>query len=253
MEKSVYCKDDIKDAIDSMCMFLKEDIPRYTSSPQTLNVFYMNVQSLARHVADVARCTQHLQPNCIAVTETWHSADSSLDMVQIDGYSFHSCPRSVSYSSSLPVLKELQGQQHGGVGMYCTDNVAYEIINVPHVNMECLVYSFVSYNIVLVIIYRPPSYPISLFKQHLGKLLDWVDPLSEDIAVIGDFNDDIFKSSSIAQFVISRGYVQLVTQATTENGTLIDHVYVKTVEYGVEAVIVPTYFSDHEAIVCRFC
>ena len=44
------------------------------------------------------------------------------------------------------------------------DNVAYNIIKVPHVNLECLVCDYVTYEILVVVIYRPLSYPMSLFK-----------------------------------------------------------------------------------------
>lgn len=43
-----------------------------------------------------------------------------------------------------------------------------------------------------------------------------------------------------------------MTQPTTERGTLIDHVYVKTTQYQVQSVVWPAYFSDHEGILCVF-
>ena len=64
-----------------------------------------------------------------------------------------------------------------------------------------------------------------LFKGNLGKLLNWLNPLSNTIAVMGDFNDDILKSSSIAKFMRNKGFGQFVKQPTTINGTLIDHVH----------------------------
>lgn len=122
----------------------------------------------------------------------------------------------------------------------------------PPFNLECIVYNWLQYNILVAVIYRPPSYPMSLFKEHLGKLLDWLHPKSNNIAVMGDFNDDLLKSSSVCKFLTDKGFGQVVTQATTEKGTLIDHVYVKTSDYEVECEVVPAYFSDHEAVVCSF-
>ena len=173
-------------------------------------------------------------------------------MLSIDGFTFHSSPRSLSYTSNNPALVALQGQEHGGVGMYIADNVACDIIKGPQVNLECLVFNCLTDDILVAIIYRPPSYPMTLFNEHLAKLIDWLDPKAKTIAVMGDFNDDIFKSSSISKLLSDKGYVQLVTEATTERGTLIDHVYVKSTDYVVDAIIRPTYFSDHEGIVCCY-
>ena len=80
----------------------------------------------------------------------------------------------------------------------------------------------------------------------------WLDSLDKTVVVIGDFNDDVLTSSSICGFMQHEGFVQHVTQPTTERGTLIDHVYVKTSVYDVESIVWPVYFSDHEAVVCSF-
>lgn len=153
------------------------------------NVFLMNVQSLTHHVADLTSCTQHLQLNCIVVTETRLSAIPSAQTINVDGFSFHSCPWSLSYSSSNTALIALQGQQHGGVGMYTADN---------------LTYNCVTYNILIAVIYHPPSYPLFLFKAHLNRPLDLLDPISDTIAVMGDFNDDIFQVSTICNFMTDK-------------------------------------------------
>ena len=251
-EKAIYCKPNIQDAIAAMPPFLVPNIAVNNFTTPSFNVFLMNVQSLTRHVTDLALCTQHLQLNCIAVTETWLPAVSSLETVRLDGYAFHNHPRSLSYDGSNSLFQEIQDQQHGGVGMYSADNLAYSIIQVPTVNLECLVYHCTTYDILMAVIYRPPTYTMTLFKENLDKVLDWLNHQSTTLAVMGDFNDNILKSSTVCKFMIDKGFIQIVKQATTENGTLIDHVYVKTSQYDVECVVVPTYFSDHEGILCSF-
>lgn len=250
-EKAIYCKDAIKEALDSMPPFLIEQ-PKPSLSAQSFSVYLMNVQNLSRHLADLVSCTQHLQPNCIAVTETWLTAQSSLDSVQIDGYAFHSRPRGLCYSSSNPKLLELQDLEHGGVGLYIVGNLDCSILQAPDLNLECLVCLCSKFNIVMAVIYRPPCYPKSLFKQNLGKLLDWLYLISDTVVVMGDFNENVLKKSSICKFMGQKGCHQHVTQETTEKGTLIDHVYVKTAQYDVECAVMPTYFSDHEGILCSF-
>ncbi|XP_075334585.1 uncharacterized protein LOC142395729 [Odontesthes bonariensis] len=251
--KRIYCKDDITVAIQSMTPLLMcGPTPLSGFDTSAFTVFLMNVQSLNRHVKDLAFCTQQWKPNCIAVTETW-ILELQADTVKIDGYSFNNCPRRLSYDGTQPSLIGLQDQQHGGVGMYTADGVEYEILKPPQVNLECLIYNFLHVNIKMVVIYRSPQYPLSLFKINLVKMLDWLEQLATGtIALMGDFNDDILKSSTILNCVKTRGYVQIVQEATTEMGSLIDHIYVKSDVYEGEAVVIPTYFSDHEGILCGF-
>ncbi|KAK0145353.1 ATP-dependent DNA helicase PIF1 [Merluccius polli] len=179
-EKAIYCKDNIQAAIATMPPFLVTNDTGCNSTASSFNVFLMNVQNLTQHVTDLALCTQHLQLNCIAVTETWLPAVSSLETVKVDGYAFHNHPIRVvpGRRSEIRFLKDFSGltvqdQQHGGVGIYSADNLAY-----------------------------------------ITQLLSW-------------------EISSIGKLMTDKGFIQIVKQATTEKGTLIDHVYVKTTHYDV--------------------
>nr|XP_043868972.1 uncharacterized protein LOC122758736 [Solea senegalensis] len=251
-EKKIYCRGDINDAIQTMSPFLVDSLTKQRLRASRFGVYLLNVQGLTRHVPDLVLCTQQLQLNCIAVTETWLAASSSVESVNIEGYSFHGCSRSSCYSSDDPRLVALKDQQHGGVGVYITPNTGCEIIEVPSFNLECIVSKFASHQLVIAVLYRPPCYPMTLFKEHLGTFLDWLDSPNETIAVMGDFNDDILKSSSTCTLLTEKGFVQIVTEATTEKGTLIDHIYIKQADNGAESLVLPTYFSDHEAVLCLF-
>ncbi|XP_033832459.1 uncharacterized protein LOC117379863 [Periophthalmus magnuspinnatus] len=250
-EKAIYCNDEVKHALEAMPCFLDDNVSQAKQSADVLTLFLMNVQGLVKHVPDLVSSMQHLQPDCIAVTETWLTSQSALHSVDIDGYSFHSRPRSLAYEHSKhPALTTLKSQHHGGVGMYCSNNTNYHFPDVPQFNLECLIYKNVNHQVLVAVVYRPPTYPMSVFKQNLKKLLTWLQAQSQSIVVMGDFNDDILKSSSVCNFMSSYGYVQNVTSPTTERGTLIDHVYVKSEQYEISSEVVPTYFSDHQGIAC---
>lgn len=154
VDKNIYCKDGVKDAIQRMTPFLVESTAQHKLNKCTFSIFLMNMLT----------------------------AGSSLDKLNINGYSFCSYPRSLSYNNDNPAFIALQGQQHGGVHIYCADSIEYEMMKLPPANLECLLYNFATYNIIIVVIYRPPSYPMSLFKIHLGKLPDWLASRTRTIA-----------------------------------------------------------------------
>ena len=64
--------------------------------------------------------------------------------------------------------------------------------------------------------------------------------------IMGDFNENVFKSTTILQLFQKYGYKQIVTTATTDEGTLIDHVYVKGISVDID--VMPTYYSHHNAL-----
>ncbi len=67
---------------------------------------------------------------------------------------------------------------------------------------------------------------------------------------MGDFNEDVMNprsSSHVAKLMAEHNYKQCVTKATTEKGTLIDHVYARGIE-SVHTYVMPTYYSYHEAV-----
>ena len=92
--KALYCKPNINDAIQSMPQYLSENNIRHKIDTD-VNIFLMNVQNLTKHVLDLASCTQHLQLNCIAVTETWLPA-AATEAVNIEGFTFHSRPHRIT-------------------------------------------------------------------------------------------------------------------------------------------------------------
>ena len=70
---------------------------------------------------------------------------------------------------------------------------------------------------------------------------------------MGDFNDNSAVSKSMENLMTQHGYSQIVSSPTTENGTLIDHIYIKDIDpTSVDIKVMPTYYSYHECICMRF-
>ena len=70
-----------------------------------------------------------------------------------------------------------------------------------------------------------------------------------NVYVVGDFNENVANCvGQIGREMIKHGFSQRVFQPSTEGGTIIDHVYVRKTQ-GINCRSLPTYFSDHSAII----
>jgi len=124
----------------------------------------------------------------------------------------------------------------------------FHILEIPVANIECTGVIIDELDLSLVVIYRPQSYPVNLFIAALQHLLDHVKKIARNSIILGDFNENILeKHLKIQTHMSQNGYVQVVKEPTTEKGTLIDHVNVRS-SRPVAASVIPTYFSFHEAV-----
>ncbi|XP_067660106.1 uncharacterized protein, partial [Haliotis asinina] len=74
----------------------------------------------------------------------------------------------------------------------------------------------------------PPTYQMTAFKNSMRHLMERLDEtFSCGMMIVGDFNDNTRTSSSIENFMSHLGFIQNVTEATTEDNTIIDHVYTR--------------------------
>lgn len=77
--------------------------------------------------------------------------------------------------------------------------------------------------------------------MNLEMLLKSLDKRTEDKVVMGDFNENILASNiSTIKLMKSYGYQQTVDFPTTENATLIDHVYTKLQRSKMQTTPLPT-------------
>ena len=101
--------------------------------------------------------------------------------------------------------------------------------------------------LVVTLIYRPPSLPMNQFRVKLESLLN-VLPLNVPTIILGDFNDNLIdtKESNITKLMMTHGLRQMVSKATTDSGSCLDHIYFnKDIECFID--IQDIYFSDHDA------
>ena len=79
---------------------------------------------------------------------------------------------------------------------------------------------------------------------------------SDENVIIGDCNVnwscEIDRNPFYNVMVRDNSYVQLLLDYTTDNKTIIGHIYCKTTSQSVNSWILETYFSDHKTIWVSF-
>ncbi len=105
-------------------------------------------------------------------------------------------------------------------------------------------------NLTIIGLYRSPKIAISHLLDALRIICN--ENSSSQNLVIGDFNVNWMveseRQSLYNLMVVENSYRQIISGFTTDNGTLIDHLYTDLIEEEIHAGILETYFSDHKAI-----
>ncbi len=249
-EKAIFAKDNIKEALQTMPPFIASCETTETSK---FKIMLHNVEGLIPHISDIRQDKRYYEADMICVTETWLKPNYVENAVSLDGYFFHDKSRSAAYDTSHNVFAKLKEENHGGVGIYHKEKVKVALLDLPCINIECLMCRIEHLNATLAVLYRPPSYNMSLFRENLINLINNMNRLPGGKIIVGDFNENIFNKSSLHDVMQHFDFTQIVEKATTENGTLIDHVYAKDVDLNeIQIDIMPTYFSCHECIVLKW-
>ena len=70
-----------------------------------------------------------------------------------------------------------------------------------------------------------------------------------EVLVVCDFNDDLMaKTTKIRSYFQSNEFNQLIDQPTTDQGSLLDHVYFNGVSH-IQTEVCDTYYSDHDCTI----
>lgn len=108
----------------------------------------------------------------------------------------------------------------------------------------------------VVSIYKRPSVPIGFLTEYLSGMMR-TESLKDSppMVLIGDFNIDLKRkghhpaTSSFVTFMEAQGLRQLIDNATTINGSLIDHIWTNIEHSDARQFVAP--HSDHSYITFR--
>ena len=244
--KAIYSNDKIEKALQEMRAFIK---PSTQVSVPSCKILLHNVQGLSSHVQCIRQDTRYTEADIICVTETWLAPNNCNDDTHVNGFVFHNKPRHLAYDTNGKIFAELREQQHGGVGIYCKENMQCHVTDVPCMNIECLPLYIPQLKTQVAVIYRPSSYQLSTFCAKLNDLIVHMNMKTGGKIILGDFNENLMVANSIRTQMEKHGFSQVVNEPTTEKGTLIDHIYIKDIDTKNICInIMPTYFSYHECV-----
>ncbi|XP_059203438.1 uncharacterized protein LOC131982826 isoform X1 [Centropristis striata] len=218
----------------------------------TLKIVHHNCQGLPSHMDDIRTHHEFRLADVLCITESHLSGSFVSPDFQLEGYEMFARNRNVSYSNRA----DMAMKDGGGVAVYYRNSLQAEsrryFQNVP--DLEFAVVKVEGpVRALIATVYRPPNIHLDMFLQNMQSLLDSLEMMGcQPVVVCGDFNEDLLSKGkkAIQELFLSRGYSQLVSTATTEKQTLIDHIYISQPECCLQSGVLQSYYSYHDPVYC---
>ena len=216
--------------------------PLYQLNPSDFKVCHLNARSLHKHINDVRKDFHFISCDIAIFTETRFSPCDDDEIYTIDGFQL--------FRNDDLVSNQNNRRPYHGTALYIklpfvegypysnnTNGIEFTVIkvsNYEHIN--------------IIAVYRSPQVPLTQICSALQRVVDH----NSNNLFIGDFNVnwliEVERQSLYNVMVRDNGYRQLIENSTTDNNTLIDHIYTNIVNIETVSGNLETYFSDHKAI-----
>ena len=215
--------------------------PLYMLANTDLKICYLNARSLHKHIEDVRKDINYLSADITIFTETRFSQNDPDEMYAIEGYELFrndetsNVDRPYHGTAVYSRLRMLNGYP-------CARNCR---------GIEVTIARTVEHpDLIIIGIYRSPRVVLSSLLSAIRTTLE--ENPSSQVIFMGDFNvnwlDEVERRSLYNVMINENVLEQHISSCTTDNGTLIDHLYTNLIEEDVQAGTLETYFSDHKAI-----
>ena len=204
-----------------------------------IKICHLNVRGYLNHLNDCQKDVNFDSADILCFTET-HLRHSDVILEP-------------SYPKKHMVLyrrDRVRGVDKGGVMMFINKSIKSRQLNVDIPELE-YIGSIISVAqeqqlVILTIYRRSVTVGIQKFINMLKKLLSSTVLYKKNVLVLGDFNEDILQNNTkIYNFFKQLGFQQLIHQPTTDQGSLLDHVYFNR-HFSLKTEVCDTYYSDHD-------
>ncbi|XP_043214665.1 uncharacterized protein LOC122378022 [Amphibalanus amphitrite] len=214
---------------------------------QPLRIGHVNARSLLPSIDDVTLTLGAQNLDLLGVSETWLSPSVDDSFLIFPGYK---------------VIRRDRGgdRRGGGVCVLYRESLRVEVLTVPSTGspLESLWLSLCSTTTVVIgIMYRPPSAPVTAVLDDLQSQLAHVCGTDKPLYVLGDVNFDWLRLAELdvrrySQVLEDVNVKQLVSVPTRPvSGTALDHVIVRASDAVTTATVVPCSWSDHDIVIAE--
>ena len=206
---------------------------------QWIKICHLNVRGYLNHINDIKNDSNISTCNIICFTET------------------HLRQSDIIHATSQPIQQYIQyrrdritGVDKGGIIMFIDPHIQSTIldIHIPKLEFLATVNSLTPQTelIIITIYRRPNTISIQNFTQLLQQLLLSPELQRQDIVIMGDFNEDLTEHQThISTCLQQHGFQQLVQHPTTNQASLLDHIYFNSTSI-TRTEVCDTYYSDHD-------
>ncbi|XP_035683454.1 uncharacterized protein LOC118420666 [Branchiostoma floridae] len=207
------------------------------------NITFLNVRSYLTHLQDLRLTDSVTNADVVCFVETFLSPQCSLGQNRMitPGMLHHERQDRQSSRGGLMVMSRSAMTRHHKPGITLS-SIEHMCVSLPFGNATiqvCVVYC------------RPPVNHKALIRD-MSALINIMD-ITKPTVICGDFNVALqvtTTSPSLLQTMHTFGFRQLVSKPTTDQGSLLDHVYINT-EQQATANVIDCYFSDHDIVDIR--
>ena len=213
------------------------------------SMIHLNIRSVVKNLNDFIIFLQMLRFNFtfLGVTETWLK-DSNVDSYNITDYN-------VEHNYRLH-------KGGGGVSLFVKSDIDYYVKTDLTLSNDFLETLFIeipkcSYslkNIIIGVIYRPPTSDISVFNEYTDNILKTVKTEQKLCYIMGDFNVNLLnyekhnKTADFVNMMFSHSMLPIInkpTRVTASSATIIDNIYINDNNPNTFQGLLCTDISDH--------
>ena len=216
------------------------------SADSCINIGHLNVHSYLAKEEDIScePCLQSTHVMCF--TETFLKPQHSVHYLTLNNQPVEVFRLDRTHEST-------QGVSGGGVMIACFSSLRPQEVFVEHSPQFEVKTISICHEVIgemyIIAVYRRPQLISTYLLSFLANYLECIPHEIVPTVILGDFNNNLLSpdhSTGIIQLLEVRGFKQMVTQPTTDSGSLLDHIYVNFPESKPTVDVVDTYYTDHD-------